>query len=63
VLVFLVDEDIPWPPKLIEGGASGDRLQAFKVRLRSDHAVAALTTPEKLRARRAAATRSSERLR
>lgn len=49
ILAFLIDESVPWPPGLVERGASWDRLQAFKDRLRRNHIVATLTTPEQLR--------------
>lgn len=49
VLLFLVDEDQPWPPKWIDHGPERDRLQEFKKRLRTDHVVGTLTTPDTLR--------------
>jgi tetratricopeptide (TPR) repeat protein len=49
VLLFLIDEELPWLPKWIDHGVPWDRLQALKARLRKAHVVGNLTTPEKLR--------------
>ena len=49
VLLFLLDENIAWPPKLIEHGPGWDRLQSFKAKLRRHHVVAPLTTLDQLR--------------
>src|SRR5262249_51762182 len=48
-LLFLVDEEQPWPPKQIDQGSAQEKLQLSKDRLRSKHVVAPLTTPERLR--------------
>lgn len=49
VLLFIADEDHPWPPKLMDGGGSRARVEGFKAELRLKHVVAPLTTPERLR--------------
>ena len=49
LLVFIVDNEYPWPPKWIDHGESWDRLQAFLGRLRASHVKGTLTTPEQLR--------------
>ncbi|HEU4560239.1 MAG TPA: DUF4062 domain-containing protein [Longimicrobium sp.] len=49
VLLFVVDEEQPWSPKFIDHGAEREKLLAFKQRLRLQHVVAPLTTPERLR--------------
>jgi tetratricopeptide (TPR) repeat protein len=49
VLLFLVDEEQPWPPKWVDHGLEWDRLQAFKKQVRTDHVVGTLTTPDALR--------------
>jgi tetratricopeptide (TPR) repeat protein len=48
VLLFLVDEDMAWPPRWIEHGPGWEKLQALKDRLRAKHVVATLSTPERL---------------
>lgn len=49
VLLFLVDEKRPWLPQDIDDGEAKQRLQAFKARLRRQHTVSTLTTPEQLK--------------
>jgi tetratricopeptide (TPR) repeat protein len=48
VLLFVADEDHPWPPKHIDKGADREKLERFKERLRRDHVVAPLTTDVRL---------------
>ena len=47
-LVFAVDEDHPWPPRFIEKGTAGDKLDAFRKAVGLDHGVASFTTPDNL---------------
>jgi tetratricopeptide (TPR) repeat protein len=49
ILVFMVDDDMPWPASLIDHGSDWERLQAFKRELRGRHVIDRLETPEKLR--------------
>ena len=46
---FMVDDDVPWPPKLIDRGAAGEKLEAFKARLRKKHIVRFFKSPEQFR--------------
>lgn len=48
VLAFLVNDDWPWPPKLVEHGKLGESLSRLKAELRSDLVVDTFTTPEDL---------------
>jgi hypothetical protein len=48
-LLFLIDEDWPWLPKHIDDGAAKERLRQFKARLRKQHVVSTLTTPEQFK--------------
>jgi len=36
-LIYLLDEDVPWPKKYIDQGRTGKRLDALKRRLRANH--------------------------
>jgi tetratricopeptide (TPR) repeat protein len=47
VLLFMADEDHPWPPKNVDTGSDRKKLERFKERLRQKHVVAALTTPQR----------------
>jgi len=49
LLLFVVDDELPWPPKWVDRGASSERLQEFIGRLRAAHVTDTLTTPEQLR--------------
>jgi hypothetical protein len=49
LLLFIVNDEVPWSPRLIDRGVSWERLQQFLSRLRSSHVVGPLTTPEQLR--------------
>jgi hypothetical protein len=49
LLLFVVDDELPWSPKWIDHGDDRDRLQEFMKRLRAAHTTGALTTPEKFR--------------
>ena len=49
VLLFLVDENLPWLPSRIDDGAAKERLRQFKERVRKHHTVSKLTTPEQLK--------------
>jgi putative methionine-R-sulfoxide reductase with GAF domain len=48
VLAFLVDEDWPWPPKLVEHGRSEEKLNQLKAELRRELVVDTFTTPDDL---------------
>jgi hypothetical protein len=48
-LLFVANDELPWPPKWVDRGDSAERLQAFVTRLRARHTVGTLTTPEQLR--------------
>ena len=50
VLIFVVDEDIPWPPKKIDKGTKADKLEALKETLTKNHVVEFFTSPEELKA-------------
>jgi hypothetical protein len=49
VVLFLVDQELPWPPKHVDKGPAAEQLETLKARLRARHVVAPLTTPEQLR--------------
>ncbi len=49
ILIFLLAEDQPWIPGMIDEGDPKARLSALKASHRSRHTVATLTTPERLR--------------
>jgi tetratricopeptide (TPR) repeat protein len=49
LLLFVVDDELAWPPKWIDRGESWERLQEFIKRLRTSHVTGTLTTPEQLR--------------
>jgi hypothetical protein len=49
-LVFIVDDDFPWPPKYIDSGEKGQALQVFKKTLLTNHVVAFFQTPDDLAA-------------
>jgi hypothetical protein len=50
VLVFLVDEDVPWPPKHIDRGEVGEAVTVFRAELRNRHMAAFFGTPDELAA-------------
>lgn len=48
-LIYIIDEENALiPPKYVERGASADKLDIFKNKLRSEHVVKRFTTPESL---------------
>ncbi|KAF0109038.1 MAG: hypothetical protein FD146_82 [Anaerolineaceae bacterium] len=47
-LVFILDDDVPWPPKYIETGENKQALQSFKRTLSTNHVVAYFRNPENL---------------
>ncbi len=49
-LVFVVDDDQPWPPKAIDKGESAERLAAFRSHVQLEHGISAFTTPDHLAA-------------
>lgn len=49
LLLFVVGDEFPWPPKWIDRGQSAERLQDFIARLRASHMTGTLTTPDQLR--------------
>jgi tetratricopeptide (TPR) repeat protein len=49
VLLYVIDDEIPWPPKFVDRGDAAIRLDRFKAVLRDRHVVSALTTPERLK--------------
>jgi Domain of unknown function (DUF4062)/prokaryotic YEATS domain len=46
--VYIVDDDAPWKPKLIEGGTGGQRLEQFKKRLRAELIVKPFSNKDQL---------------
>lgn len=54
VLAFLVDEDFPWSPRMIDGGEAAKKLGTFCKRLRSMLVVETFTSPESLSSKVAA---------
>jgi tetratricopeptide (TPR) repeat protein len=48
VLLFAIDDELPWPPKYIEEGEQAARLKQLKSHLRARHVLAKLTTPAQL---------------
>jgi hypothetical protein len=54
-LIFLLDEDLPWQPRHIEGGSGAERLNAFKDELRQDRLCSHFCFSEQLQAQVAAA--------
>lgn len=49
VLVYMVDDDYPWPPKHVDRGQASEQLDAFKRRLQATHVTSPLTSADKLR--------------
>ncbi|MDZ4700871.1 MAG: SUMF1/EgtB/PvdO family nonheme iron enzyme [Rhodothermales bacterium] len=47
-LIFVMDDDVPVPPKYFDRGVAAEKLEAFKKALMTDHVVARFTTPEDL---------------
>ena len=47
-LVFAVNEDHPWPPRLIDKGRARKKLDAFRKALGLEHGIAPFTTPDNL---------------
>jgi PleD family two-component response regulator len=45
---FVVDEDYPWPPKLVEANLGHERLQVFLKRIRATVVTETFTTPDDL---------------
>jgi tetratricopeptide (TPR) repeat protein len=48
-LIFMVDDDFAWSPKLIDRGASYEKLERFKARLRKAHVVRPFKDPDQFR--------------
>jgi formylglycine-generating enzyme required for sulfatase activity len=46
---YLVDEDTPWTPKLIESGQAAEKLAAFKSKINKEHVRDAYTNPQDLK--------------
>jgi hypothetical protein len=56
-LVFLLDEDVPWQPSMIDRGGNGRRIEALRAELAGEHMVTFFNTVDEL----AAATVSTVR--
>jgi tetratricopeptide (TPR) repeat protein len=50
VLIFLIDESLPWPPSYIDDGQDKARLKEFKAKLLRQHTVQRITSPDDFRA-------------
>ncbi len=48
VLIFLVDEEAPWPRKWIDGGEAGVKLNALRTELATNHICSMFTGPDDL---------------
>lgn len=49
--VYLIDPDHPWPPRYVDHGSSGERLERFRARLLQTHICQRFTTEDQLTAR------------
>ena len=49
-LIYVIDENHPWPPKFIETGTSAEKLNTFKNHLYSNHICAAFNNKDNLTA-------------
>jgi tetratricopeptide (TPR) repeat protein len=49
VLIFMVDDDEPWLPKMMDQGKAREKLEAFKAKLRRKHVVRPFKTVEKFK--------------
>jgi hypothetical protein len=49
-LIYLLEDDVPWPKKHIDYGQAGKRLDALKRRLRANHICKAFTNKDDLAA-------------
>ena len=49
VLIFMVDDDEPWLPKMMDQGEARQKLEAFKAKLRRKHVVRPFKTVEKFK--------------
>jgi hypothetical protein len=47
-LIFLLDEDAPWPRSKMEKGASGEKIEALRAELAREHTVQFFKSPEEL---------------
>src|SRR6185436_18519219 len=54
-LIFLLDENAAWPPRLIDRGEDLRRVEAFRERLRKDRLISSFENPDDLRAKATAA--------
>lgn len=61
ILGFVIDEDHPFPGKMVEKGLDAERLTALKADLRSRHVTNNFTTPDNLKAGLLAALPSAVR--
>ncbi|MCB0056021.1 MAG: DUF4062 domain-containing protein, partial [Caldilineaceae bacterium] len=48
-LLFFADENAPWPPKMVDKGEDGTKLEAFKQRVGGERVGSFFTTPNDLR--------------
>lgn len=49
-LLFLLDENAPWQPNLIDRGADGQRIEELRAELLREHTVSVFRTPDELAA-------------
>jgi hypothetical protein len=49
VLIFMVDDNEPWLPKMMDQGEAREKLEAFKAKLRRKHVVRPFKTVEKFK--------------
>jgi tetratricopeptide (TPR) repeat protein len=49
ILIFMVDDDEPWLPKMMDKGEAREKLEAFKAKLRRKHVVRPFKTVEKFK--------------
>lgn len=49
ILVFMMGDDVPWPPMHVDTGESRAKLDRFRAAIKAEHVIAGLTTPERLR--------------
>jgi tetratricopeptide (TPR) repeat protein len=47
-LIFLLDEDAPWPRSQMEKGAGGEKIEALRAELATEHTVRFFKSPEEL---------------
>lgn len=47
-LIFLLDEDAPWPRNKMEKGVGGEKIEALRAELATEHTVQLFKSPEEL---------------